>query len=32
MFWGGRSIVDAAPFRLSRCTDCSNPLPHPLAS
>lgn len=29
---GGPTIVDPAPFRLSRFTDGSNPRPHPLAS
>ena len=29
---GGPTIVDPAPFRLSRFTDGSNPQPHPLAS
>ena len=32
MVSGGSSIVDPAPFRLSRFTDGSNPRPHPLAS
>jgi glycine/D-amino acid oxidase-like deaminating enzyme len=31
-FSGGPTIVDPAPFRLSRFTDGSNPRPHPLAS
>jgi glycine/D-amino acid oxidase-like deaminating enzyme len=29
---GGPTLVDPAPFRLSRFTDGSNPRPHPLAS
>jgi glycine/D-amino acid oxidase-like deaminating enzyme len=32
MVSGGPTIVDPAPFRLSRFTDGSNPRPHPLAS
>jgi glycine/D-amino acid oxidase-like deaminating enzyme len=32
MVAGGSTIVDPAPFRLSRFTDGSNPRPHPLAS
>ncbi len=32
MVGGGPTIVDPAPFRLSRFTDGSNPRPHPLAS
>jgi glycine/D-amino acid oxidase-like deaminating enzyme len=32
MVTGGPTIVDPAPFRLSRFTDGSNPLPHKLAS
>ena len=32
MVAGGPTIVDPAPFRLSRFTDGSNPRPHPLAS
>ena len=32
MAMGGPTIVDPAPFRLSRFTDGSNPRPHPLAS
>jgi glycine/D-amino acid oxidase-like deaminating enzyme len=32
MVAGGQTIVDPAPFRLSRFTDGSNPRPHPLAS
>jgi glycine/D-amino acid oxidase-like deaminating enzyme len=32
MVAGGPTIVDPTPFRLSRFTDGSNPLPHPLAS
>jgi len=32
MVTGGSTIVDPAPFRLSRFTDGSNPQPHPLAS
>jgi hypothetical protein len=32
MVTGGPTIVDPAPFRLSRFTDGSNPRPHPLAS
>ena len=32
MVSGGATIVDPAPFRLSRFTDGSNPQPHPLAS
>jgi glycine/D-amino acid oxidase-like deaminating enzyme len=32
MITGGPTLVDPAPFRLSRFTDGSNPLPHPLAS
>ena len=29
---GEPTLVDPAPFRLSRFTDGSNPRPHPLAS
>src|SRR3954449_4746894 len=32
MVTGASPIVDPAPFRLSRFSDGSNPLPHPLAS
>jgi glycine/D-amino acid oxidase-like deaminating enzyme len=32
MVTGGSTIVDPAPFRLTRFTDGSNPKPHPLAS
>jgi glycine/D-amino acid oxidase-like deaminating enzyme len=32
MVMGAPSLVDPAPFRLSRFTDGSNPQPHPLAS
>jgi glycine/D-amino acid oxidase-like deaminating enzyme len=32
MVAGGSTIVDPAPFRLTRFTDGSNPKPHPLAS
>jgi len=32
MVAGGPTIVDPAPFRLTRFTDGSNPRPHPLAS
>jgi hypothetical protein len=32
MVSGAPTIVDPAPFRLSRFTDGSNPQPHPLAS
>jgi glycine/D-amino acid oxidase-like deaminating enzyme len=32
MVTGAPPIVDPAPFRLSRFSDGSNPLPHPLAS
>ncbi len=32
MVMGAPTIVDPAPFRLSRFTDGSNPRPHPLAS
>ena len=32
MVMGAPTIVDPAPFRLSRFTDGSNPQPHPLAS
>jgi glycine/D-amino acid oxidase-like deaminating enzyme len=32
MVTGAPTIVDPAPFRLSRFTDGSNPRPHPLAS
>jgi glycine/D-amino acid oxidase-like deaminating enzyme len=32
MVAGGPTLVDPAPFRLSRFTDGSNPRPHPLAS
>jgi glycine/D-amino acid oxidase-like deaminating enzyme len=29
---GGQTLVDPAPFRLTRFTDGSKPRPHPLAS
>ncbi|MBV9199597.1 MAG: FAD-binding oxidoreductase, partial [Alphaproteobacteria bacterium] len=32
MVAGDPTLVDPAPFRLSRFTDGSNPRPHPLAS
>jgi glycine/D-amino acid oxidase-like deaminating enzyme len=32
MVAGGPTIVDPAPFRLTRFSDGSNPRPHPLAS
>jgi len=32
MVAGDPTLVDPAPFRLSRFTDGSNPQPHPLAS
>jgi len=32
MVAGDPTLVDPTPFRLSRFTDGSNPLPHPLAS